>query len=311
MRADDVMVREAAPEDAAALDHLTWNFYRPMLSMDAAARRDIRAVVLAAWHNGQAVGLATSMRTKNDPNAQALLSLSVVPAARRRGIGRTLLRALRGTLAGQEVAAIETQYSDRLPGAEGFAALLRADGWETPEATHRRICGPVRETFSVFRQRAGILERLDRQGFQARTWRQDGARAVAIAQTLLDSGEAPRWADPRPWLDRLHPEASMVLVTPEGDVRGWVVCQHQQELSRWHFPIGWVREPEAGRGWLLGAYAEGARRLGLAHGDDTRVVVESTRMLPGMWRVLDRHFVPYADWSDHLMECRRPLTPTS
>jgi hypothetical protein len=29
--------------------------------------------------------------------------------------------------------------------------------------------------------------------------------------------------------------------------------------------------------------------------------------LKGMWRVLERHFVPYADWSDRMLESIRPL----
>jgi GNAT superfamily N-acetyltransferase len=303
----EIQVREVAADEAQALASLTWTHYRPLLTMDDAARREIHACCLAAWLGDIPVGLVTSAHSRYDRNAQSLLSLVVAKAWRRQGIGRTLLRALERAMAGRGLTQLQTQYSDRLPDAQAFGQLIQAEGWPEPEAVHLRICGPVRETFSVFRHRAGILQRLDREGFRIRTWAEDGERALAHAVALLAEGAAPGWADPRPWLDMIHPDASMVLITPDDHICGWVMCQHQVELSRWYFPVGWVQEPQAGRGWLLGAYAEGARRLAEAHGDETRVVVESSRGLKGMWRVLERHFVPYADWSDRMLESIRPL----
>lgn len=292
-------IRDATCDEAAILAPLTWGYYRPLLAMDDAARAELGAVCLAAWRDGRPLGLLISARHKD--GGQNLLSLSVGRDHRRQGVGRVLLRALVQARPGP----LCTQYSDRLPGADAFATLLRAEGWAAPEAVSRRICGPVRETFSVFRQRAGLLERMCRQGFQVHAWGERAAEILALAERLLADGTAPAWADPRPWLDRLHPQASLALVDAAGAVRGWVVCQHQPSMARWYFPIGWVMEPEAGRGWLLGAYAEGARRLEETHGGDTRVVVESTSGLHAMWRVLDRHFSPHADWADHLMESRR------
>lgn len=304
---EPIHLREVTPDQADALAALTWGQYRHLLSMDAQQRQDARACCIAAWAGDTPVGLVTSARASRQSDGQTLLSLFVAKAWRRRGIGRSLLRALDQALRAHGVTAQEVLYSDRLPGAAGFGQLLQAEGWPEPEAVHLRICGPVRETFSVFRHRAGILQRLDREGFRIRTWAEDGERALAHAAAVLAEGAAPGWADPRPWLDMIHPDASMVLITPDDHICGWVMCQHQAELSRWYFPVGWVQEPQAGRGWLLGAYAEGARRLAEAHGDDTRVVVESSCGLKGMWRVLERHFVPYADWSDRMLESIRPL----
>ncbi len=307
MATQGVRVAEATPEHAAALAGMTWSAYRPFLSLPEETRTAARAVILAAWIGEIPIGLAISRGRGAGADEQELLSLFVVPQWRRRGVARALLAGLRTALAGSGAVRQGVQYSSRLPCVGPWQSLLQADGWAAPEVVSLRICGPVRETFSVFRHRAALIERLGREGFAIRTWREDGARAVAVAAQLRESGEAPDWSAPDSWLDALDPDASMVLVDETGDVRGWVVCQHQPALNRWFFPIGWVREPQAGRGWLLGAYAEGARRLAEAHGDDTEVVVESYSGLPQMWRVLERHFVPYARWSDNLMHSYRAL----
>lgn len=300
-------VSEATRDQAAALAGLTWGAYAPLLSWSEDEKRRSRAVSLAVWAGTVPVGLSVSV--KGAGGGQNLLSLTVAPAWRRRGVGRLVLRTTTETLIRRGgVTALEACFSDRLPGFDGFTALLAAEGWQAPEPTSHRICGPVRETFSVFRHRAGIIERLNREGFRILTWAEAGMAALAKVAELEATGEAPAWASPRHWLEKLHPEASMVLVDADGDVRGWVVCQHQEAMNRWYFPVGWVRQPQASRGWLLGAYAEGARRLGERHGQDTRVVVESGAGQPDMVRVLERHFRPHADWADRLMVSWRKLS---
>lgn len=300
-----LQLRNATPDDAAALAGLTWPTFHPLLSVDDDRRTALRPLCHAVWLGEVPVGLTVSMRSERDADEQTLLSLMVKPVWRRQGIGRALLRNLYGALAAQEIRALEVRYSDRLPGAGMFAALLQSEGWSEPLATRRRICGAVRDTVSIFRDRGKVLERLLREGFRVLTWREAGERALALAAALEENGEAPAWADPTPWRHRLHPEASLVLVDARDQVRGWVICEYQEALARWYFPIGWVRAPQAGRGWLLGAYAEGARRLAEAHGDGAMVVVETGRAQAGMWRLLDRHFQPHVHWADHLMESQR------
>lgn len=299
-RDQDPRLVSPAPADAPALAGLTWAAYRPLLEGTAPLENGVRPLRLAAWRGDAAVGLGLAIAAP-DGGAASLLSIMVTPAERRHGIGRSLLRGLSAAASDLGCTRMHTSWSDRLPGAGAFAGLLAAEGWEEPVAERLRICGPVKHTLALFRDRGGLIARMERGGLRFRSWREAGAEAEAVAAAGIARGDVPPWADPMQWRNSLSPDMSLVLTDAEGDVRGWAVCEHQAALNRWYFPVGWVLPPQDKRGWLLGAYAEGARRLAATHGDETLVVTETSPRLPDMWGLLDKHFSPLAHWADRYM----------
>lgn len=278
---------------------------------DAEDTRRCRPVCLAAWGDGRPVGLLVSAAATGhgqDGGEQILLSLMTVPGWRRRGVGKTLLAALETRVSALGIHRLSTSFSDRLPGAPAFLETLRSAGWPEPAATRLRICGEVGHTGAVFRDRASLLNRLKRDGFRLWSWRERGAEAARLVEALAARGEAPPdWAGLGPWREALDPDLSLVMGDAAGEVVGWALCVHQPALSRWFFPVGWVRPPYDRRGWLLGAYVEGAERLGARHGDTALAVIETASGQEGMWRLFERRFAPHVRWSDRLMESTRAL----
>lgn len=284
---------------------LTWPAYSPLLArLYDPAEQTARPLALGAWIDGCPVGLA--LTCKENPTTQTLLSLTVAPAVRRQGIGLALLRALAAALPPLGVFACVTRYSDHLPGVAAFQATLARADWAEATPISRRICGPVGKTAAVFRDRGGLLARIRRDGLTLHHWGQADpvliARTLALADAETACGAIPAWTHPGPWQDRLSPLASMILTTDQGAVQGWVVCEHQAQQNRWHFPIGWVLPPFDAKGWLLAAYAEGALRLEQQVGPNARAVIESAPEQAGMWRIFERHFQPHADWSDLMLK---------
>lgn len=297
----------AAAEQAAALAPLTWPSLRPLLEADSPAPRTL---CLAAWAGDTPLALAVTAASPDQPESDGwrmLHSLTVAAQARRQGIGRRMLTALCDTLAGQGVARLHCRFSDRLPGAPAFQSLLEAGGWGPCVAERLRICGAVGDTALVFRDRGGLLRRLDQSGFRLTPWAEAAEAATALADREISAGRVPGWAHPAPWAHRLDADLSLVITTATGQPVGWVICEFQPALRRLYYPIGWVIPPHDGQGWLLGAYARGAMRAVDKYGAPTEAVIESGATQAGMWRVFDRHFRPHARWVDHLLAAERQV----
>ncbi len=307
------VIRPVAICEAEALAPLTWPSYRSLMSLaDPGERRLCRPGVVAAWDGDRPAGLALSGVAPGWPledGRQALLSLMVARSHRRRGLALRLLAALEDHLLAQGVRRLTVDYSDRLPGAAAFAATLRAAGWPEPEPARLRICGAVRDTVAVFRDRDSLMARMQAEGFRLWSWRERGIGCEALAQTLIERGEAPAWAQPRHWRNALDPDLSLVIGDAADAIVGWALCVHQPAAARWFFPVGWVRPPYDRRGWLMGAYAEGAERVAARHGGDAVAVIETASGQPGMWRLFERRFEPHAHWTDRMMASERLLNP--
>lgn len=304
------VILPVSPDEADAVAPLTWASYRSLLSLtDPEEKRLCRPCAVAAWDGDQPTGLALSAVSPGRPleaGEQTLLSLTVARPWRRRGLALRLLAALEGALPALGVRQLAVSYSSRLPAADAFAATLRAAGWPEPEPSRLRICGAVRDTVRVFRNRDSLMTRMTAEGFRLWSWRERGTEAETLAQALIDRGEAPVWARPTHWRGMLDPDLSLVIGAGDAIV-GWALCVHQPDLSRWFFPIGWVRPPYDRRGWLMGAYAEGAERVAARHGGESVAVIETASGQSGMWRLFERRFAPHAHWIDRMMTSERLL----
>lgn len=301
-------IRAVAAPEADAVAPLTWSTYQPLL---AAPDPTGRTCGLATWSGGVPIALAVSAASREHRLAdgcQSLLSLAVAPAWRRQGMGRRLLAELEAVLARRGIRSLSTSFSDRLPGAAAFAALLAAAGWDAPAAQRYRICGAVQDTAILFRDRDRLLKRLEGTGFRIHSWRDRGADGNSFAEAVVAGGGAPAWARPALWTETLDPDLSLVVADAAGQLAGWVVCEYQPQFSRLYFPIGWMVPPYDGRGWLLGAYAVGAKLAAAKYGGSTLAVIETGAMQQGMWRLFERHFQPHARWTDRMMTASRDFT---
>ncbi|MBK1841108.1 hypothetical protein JHL17_27275 [Azospirillum sp. YIM B02556] len=314
------IIRPVSLDEADALAPLTWASYRSLLSLaDPDARRLCRPCAVAAWDGDRPAGLTLSAVSPGRPleaGEQTLLSLSVARPWRRHGLALRLLAALEQALPALGVRHLAVSYSSRLPAADAFTATLRAAGWPPPEPSRLRICGAVRDTVAVFRDRDSLMTRMKAEGLRLWSWRERGAEAEALA---TGRNEAPAWAQPSHWRAMLDPDLSLVIGAAGGqagdgadagdEIVGWALCVHQPDLSRWFFPVGWVRPPFDRRAWLMGAYAEGAERLAARHGGDAVAVIETGSGQPGMWRLFERRFEPHVHWTDRMMSSERLLAP--
>jgi len=105
-------------------------------------------VVLAAWRDGHLAGSVTLdlATAENQPHAAAIQKLIVEPAARRRGIGRALLRRAEQAARahGRRAAMLDTRAgsaAEALYRAEGWRELGRIPGFEIDAA--RQPCDTV------------------------------------------------------------------------------------------------------------------------------------------------------------------------
>lgn len=303
----EVSIRAVAAPEAEAVAPLTWNAYRSLLAAPDPAGR---TCCLAAWRGDAPIALAVSSASSEHcltEGCQSLLSLTVAPAWRRQGVGRRLLTELEDALDRLEVRSLSASFSDRLPEAAAFSALLAATGWDIPTAQRYRICGEVKDTAILFRDRDRLLKRLEGTGFRVHSWRDRAADGHRFAEAVIADGAAPAWARPALWEKSLDPDVSLVIADAAGQPAGWVICEYQPHLSRLYFPIGWMVPPYDARGWLLGAYAVGAERAMAKYGGSTLAVIETGSMQQGMWRLFERHFQPHARWTDRLLISSRSL----
>lgn len=125
---DDLNVRYAdeiaedlpdAPDDDAYLAEVTADMVRPP-----------KGAFLVAWLDGEAAGCGALKPLDGDPSIGEIKRMYTVPAARRRGVSRTLLVAL-------EAKAVELGYRD-LQLETGLAqpealALYESHGWHRIE----------------------------------------------------------------------------------------------------------------------------------------------------------------------------------
>lgn len=288
------------------LSHLTFPAFARAFSEDPPQDSHLRFYRLAAFERDNPIGLALATMDAQSGDAE-LRSLVVDRPHRRKGTARTLLLEMETRLrdgGGKHVSAL---FSDQLPGAAGFAALLADAGWSGPEPERIRILGRVGKTGDVFRDRERLVQRALRDGLTIVSWRDHDGDPRSLILREIEAGRAPDWTQIGLMADTVDPDFSMILTDGAGEVVGWVICQFHAEVRRWGFPVGWIHEEHQKRGWLLVAYAQGAHFIESRHGPDAIAVFESSSGLPTMWRVLEHRFAPHAERADRMMISKKNL----
>lgn len=107
---------------------MTFPHFRPHLSHLSAAGRFL---ALGAYWDGKPVGLALVLSPQN--GSAELLSLFIAPDLRRRGIASALLAKSKEVLAARGASVLAAVWMTGTPGAVAFEALLRRQGWDSPQ----------------------------------------------------------------------------------------------------------------------------------------------------------------------------------
>jgi GNAT superfamily N-acetyltransferase len=284
---------------------LTWRSYWPILEAPETENR----LALVAFADEAPVALWLSVKTplQDQPQGHTLLSLFVAPAWRRRGVGTHLMQVAETKLAARGVSSLTTSYSSILPGADAMSGLLLNQSWNEPTPDRIRICGRVGDTVTTSRAWDVLLRRLERRGLRYLSWQEADIGVLEQAGAMVDAGHAPEWSDPRPWNEVLSRPLSLAILDGKGALSGWVICEHQPNLSRWYFPIGWVTPAEQDRGTLVGAYLEGSRRIQSEHGSSALAVLEASPRQGRAWKLFENHFSSFALWSDRLLVSQKFL----
>lgn len=305
-----ITFRTLEPEALEPFAHLTFPAHAKAFAEAIPAQAQIAPRRFALYVDGAPAGLAL-FRHAQETGESELMSLVVDKPMRRQGLGAALLAQAEAVLRCEGSERLVTRFSDRLPGVPAFSALLARRGWTAPEPERIRILGPVGKTLNVFRDRDALVARARRDGLKLIPWQDYADDARSIIEDHIETGRAPEWtrigAD-SPDLDR---EFSVILANAENEVVGWVICQFHEHVRRWSFPVGWIGESDQRRGWLLVAYADGARRLGERYGSDAVAVFESTNAMPMMWKVLEHRFEPHATLADRILKAGKALKTTT
>lgn len=312
-------IRPAVPADLSACLPLTFRALSSLLETACLpeGERPFPCAAAIAGHtaSGQCAGLLLLGPPLNREPGLQVHSLMVRTAFRRQGLGRALLETAPTLTPMQPGWPLRTEWSDRLPARQAFAATLAAAGWSPPHASLLRIQGPVRHTPLMIPRREAMLARANRNGITLTPWTELTAQDRADLATACDrweaAGDLPDWADPRPALTAAPSPYALLLRTGAGadGIGGWITCLHHTSPQRWLFPLGWVRPDLTGKGILMLTLADVTLRLHREQGPDAIAAFETSYDTPDMWALLERHFAPHAHLDgmiiDRLMSSQR------
>ncbi|MDE0890342.1 MAG: GNAT family N-acetyltransferase [Phycisphaerales bacterium] len=262
--------------------------------------------MIGASIGGRPVGLAV-FSCQNDSEKASLESIFVHPDARRRGIGRGLLKAVHSTLVDMGAAEVGGTWFHDAPSAGLVERLLADSGWSDPVSTAmvhhcgRRILAHVDQNNRAARLPAG---------FAFDSWANLSSDERARVDELRETQEIPFG---------LHPNGESTLpVSPktttvlrhEGDIVGWMI-HHELTPEMLRYSSLWLRPDLVGGGLGISVAIESARRH-LALADQIPrlffMVMEDNH---AMHRFIARRLQPGLDRSSILMDSSKALIPAS
>lgn len=252
------------PPVAQPLGAMTFPAYRHLLALmpaptllrEPTARR-VQPLAMAAFRESEPVALALAGLPLEGDEPPELLSLYVVPIARRQGVGRALLAALEGEIASRGFTSLSTVFTASAPGSPAFARVLAARSWTTPRP--RTLL--MRFSFEQAQQFPWLNRYPVRDGCEIFPWRDltPGER-----EQLVASQRERGWIaeDLVPWRWDEHgfePLTSVGMRSPEGVV-GWVI-NHALDDHTLRFTCSYIRKDYGRRGRILPLYSESINRM--------------------------------------------------
>ena len=322
--------------DAEPFSALTFPRYRPILLGTEQPEFMHERIAVGAWLNDKPVGLAfygkpwaceQSEDAADAPTADGgdgkpaqdqrqLLSVMVVGAARRQGLGARLLAYGEALARTSGTIRLTAMHSSRLLAQPAFAALLKSCGWAAPKAFEFRLASRASWALKARTDWASFMARLDARGYSATDWRglndTDRSEIKRLVEHVIP--ESDREFDPFGPKNMIEavPELSLLL-RKHGQIVGWILGSRGALPATFHYSCGYVL-PEVQRlGWLVAGVRDVCQRQAELHGGHTLSVFETSHANAGMRRFMERHLEPSSEWTDarYLSEKLLPGGPES
>lgn len=266
MDQDALRIVPLVPEHAPLCSDLTYPAYRHLLTLEPSerhpgqpAQRPIRALGAVALDAGAVAGLALVEVPTGAPDAE-LLSLFVVPAWRRQGLGTRLLAELEAPLRNAGATRVAAVYMTGRPEIDAVERMLARRGYSAPEArTVTLRFTPEQALATPWFRRVRLSP-----DEQVIAWTEVTADERAA---LRESHLATPWiaAGLEPWRHEAGFDAVSSVALRRGDeVVGWVI-NHPVSAGVVRFTCSFVRKDLGRRGRILPLYSASIERL-RAHG---------------------------------------------
>lgn len=251
-----------AAHEAARFEDLTFPAYRHLLDGKPQTRhrqgddRVIRPFAIAAEREGLPAGLALADHAPGEREA-TLLSISVAPALRRKGIGSLLLQTIADVARSEGLDRLQATWMAGNAQTSAIEALLARCGFSAP--LPRMLS--LRFRAEVMAQAEWLRRYPLRPGYTVFSWADlDDADLRRLKQSQAERG----WIAPdlQPWDHDRHgfEPATSVGLRYRGEVVGWVIT-HPIEPGTVRYTCSFVRADLARLGRILPLYGESFRRL--------------------------------------------------
>ncbi|WP_142848458.1 GNAT family N-acetyltransferase [Telmatospirillum sp. J64-1] len=254
-------------------------------------------IAVGAWSGETPVGLALGQM---QGERGCLLSLSVTPAMRRRGIGCGLVRAWEEAARAEGASSLTTGYSNRLPARAALAATLASAGWSAPRLEQISVIGETGPMVEAVAQWSSVARSLrDPGSFTFEPWRTPDAADIAALAALA--------AEPD-YIPQMHPdegsapieEACSIAVRRDDQLLGWVIGERTDRIPldgyrdrpAIHYRSAYLARSLWHTGLLVTAYWHAYARQAEAFGPDS--IAFFFTCVPRMMALTQRRFAPIA-----------------
>ena len=225
-----LVISQIEPADMAAVSSLTFPAFRPHLArcLSGEVFEGFESIAHVARQNGLPVGLLLAQSpmaiTVDDgdppsPKAARLLSVSVLPAWRQRGVASRLMRSMEDELRERDCIGLTADYTTLMPAWQPFERLLAACHWSAPDARLLMSKGYCREVV-----KAPWLDALREAPpeFELFEWTQLRADERTQLHRDVAEGKIPYVLSPFNEVDDIEPDIS-VGVRHHGEVVAWMI----------------------------------------------------------------------------------------
>ena len=261
-RMSSLRLRSLAPEEAPRFEALTFPAFRHLLDGRPQPRhrqcddRLVRPFAIAAEVDGSPAGLALADHAEGEREA-TVLSVSVIPAYRRKGIGSLLLKTIADVAKAERLHKLQATWMAGTAQTPAIEALLAGCGFSAPQPRMLSL----RFRAEQMAQAPWLRRYPLRPGYSIFSW----ADLDPVEMRMLKQTQAERaWIAPdlQPWDHDRHgfePGTSLGL-RYRGEVVGWVIT-HPIAPGTVRYTCSFVRADLARLGRILPLYGESFRRL--------------------------------------------------
>jgi len=265
-------LRLLSPEEAGAVEGMTFPIYRPLLALQPVSRHPelgdpkvVQPLAVVAWRDGQPVGMVLAETPTAEGHLPEMLSVYVAPDARGQGVATALVAELERVLREQGHRDVRAVYMTGKPAIDALEHILAKLGWAPPATRSVTLRFTPEEALSTpWFGRITLAE----PEFQIFPW----TELTAAERADLERSQAES-----PWMTKglefwnhdrngFDPVSSIGL-RQHGRVVGWVI-NHRLSEDMVRFTCSFMRKDLGRRGRIMPLYTASLERL-RAHGTRT------------------------------------------